>query len=268
LAGCAGSGLAAAAGWPRFESVPGGVAVVNIPSEEKPVGYFNNMRVMTIGSRGQWQAIIGLPLTTQPGSHTLRVRVGPDQHEYDFNVAAKHYPESRITLADERMINPLPMDLERIDRETRLIQAAKATWSEVAAPPLAMSQPVAGEYSSPYGLRRFFNNQARNPHSGLDIAAPEGTPVMSAAPGRVVSTGDYFFNGNTVFIDHGQGLLTMYCHLQRIAVTPGQKIEAGMIIGNVGRTGRVTAAHLHWSVILNQTMVDPQLFLAGGTERP
>ncbi|HLA40699.1 MAG TPA: M23 family metallopeptidase, partial [Candidatus Glassbacteria bacterium] len=174
------------------------------------------------------------------------------------------YQESRITIIDERKVTPLPMDMGRINRETRLIQAAKATWSEKADPSLLLTQPVAGVYSSSYGLRRFFNEQPRNPHSGLDIAAPEGTPVKAAGPGKVVMTGEYFFNGNTIFIDHGQGLLTMYCHLRKIAVQPGQDIAVGQIIGAVGQTGRVTAAHLHWSVILNGTMVDPELFIASG----
>ena len=125
-----------------------------------------------------------------------------------------------------------------------------------------MLQPVEGRYSSPFGLRRFFNEQARKPHSGLDIVANEGTPVRAAADGVVINTGNYFFNGNTVFIDHGQGLITMYCHLNRIDVSDGQQVKRGDLIGGVGSTGRVTGAHLHWSVLLNGTLVNPELFLS------
>ena len=246
----------------QFDSVPGGVAVVNLAVTEQPIGFYNNHRVMIVGAPGNWQAIIGLPLAAQPGHHKLTVKAGKTSAVYNFEVAAKQYQESHITITDERKVTPLPMDMERINRETRLIQAAKATWSEVAAPTLQLTQPVTGVYSSSFGLRRFFNNQPRDPHSGLDIAAPAGTPVLSAGPGKVVSTGEFFFNGNTVFIDHGQGLLTMYCHLQMIAVQPGQVVTTGQIIGAVGQTGRVTAAHLHWSVILGEAMVNPELFIA------
>jgi murein DD-endopeptidase MepM/ murein hydrolase activator NlpD len=136
-----------------------------------------------------------------------------------------------------------------------------ATLSDAVPASLRLRQPAPGPRSSSFGLRRIFNGQSRNPHAGMDIAAAVGSPVIAAAAGRVIDTGDYFFNGKTVWLDHGRGLLTMYCHLSAVSVRSGDTVAAGDVLGAVGATGRVTGAHLHWSVSLNRVMVDPALFL-------
>jgi murein DD-endopeptidase MepM/ murein hydrolase activator NlpD len=178
-----------------------------------------------------------------------------------FDVAAHRYNVQRLTLANLRQVRPEPEDLLRIDKERETITQAFSTFSDRAVSGLTLDLPSVGPFSSGFGLRRFFNNEPRQPHSGLDIAAPEGTPVAAPAAGTVLETGDYFFNGLTVFLDHGQGLVTMYNHLSRIDVARGERVARGQKIGEVGHTGRVTGAHLHWSVSLNNARVDPGLFL-------
>jgi murein DD-endopeptidase MepM/ murein hydrolase activator NlpD len=205
---------------------------------------------------------VGIPLDTEAGRHVLEVAHAGKPVTIPFDVAAKTYPEQHLTVPNRRHVNPEPEDLERIKKESVRLGAAKASWSEVPLPPLTLQLPVQGPRSSPFGLRRYFNGQPRSPHGGMDIAAPAGTPVAAAAAGKVVNTGSYFFNGNTVLIDHGQGLITMYCHLSRISVKEGDVVNAGQPIGAVGSTGRVTGPHLHWSVMLNQTSIDPELLLA------
>jgi hypothetical protein len=250
------------------ESVPGGIGIVNIDSASRPLAYYANNRVMIVRGKGNWQAIIGIPLDARPGMHKLKVTSGKTESILHFEVREKQYETQHLVIKDTRKVDPTPLDMERINRESALIQQAKAVWSERDNVPLELLQPVNGPYSSPFGLRRYFNDQPRNPHSGLDIAAAEKTPIRAAADGTIINTGEYFFNGNTVFIDHGQGMITMYCHMHTIEVEPGQHVVMGDTIGTVGQTGRVTGPHLHWSIMLNQTMVDPQLFLNSTGETP
>jgi murein DD-endopeptidase MepM/ murein hydrolase activator NlpD len=145
--------------------------------------------------------------------------------------------------------------------EIKVIKKWKKYWREAPETDLDFIVPAEGELSSRFGLRRFFNEKPRNPHSGLDLAVARGTPVKASSSGKVLAADNYFFNGKTVFIDHGNGLVTMYCHLDKFKVKAGQKVEKGQLIGLSGMTGRATGPHLHWSVMLNGEMVDPELFV-------
>ncbi len=246
---------------PFAETVPGGIAELAIISIEKPVAVYDGRKVMVLPHNNQWQAIVGIDLNAEPGEHELVIITDHGQETLVFEVKDKEYEAQYITIKDKRKVNPGALDMERINRDTEAIKGARATWSNIELPDVRLQLPVKGRISSPFGLRRFFNQQARKPHSGLDIAAPLGTPIHAAAHGEVIVTGDYFFNGKTVFIDHGQGLITMYCHMNSIDVEPGQSVSKKDSIGTVGKTGRVTGAHLHWSVMLNQVMVNPLLLV-------
>jgi murein DD-endopeptidase MepM/ murein hydrolase activator NlpD len=247
---------------PRTAAVPGGVVVlpVDAPADARPVSTLNGARVMVLRKDARWLAVVGIPLDTKPGRHELVVGHGGRSQRLGFDVAAKSYAVQKLTVAPGQ-VNLSKRDLERVEDERRRIRAALRTYTDLPPASLRFLPPVAGQRSSSYGLRRFFNGQARSPHTGMDIAAAAGTPIAAAAAGTVADVGDYFFNGNTVILDHGSGLVTMYCHLSRTDVQPGQSLAAGETIGTVGATGRVTGAHLHFGVTLNGTMVDPALFL-------
>jgi murein DD-endopeptidase MepM/ murein hydrolase activator NlpD len=250
---------------PLAAPVPGGVAIVCVGRAPGPAPQvvFDGQRVLVTRVGGAWQAVVGLPLAVRPGPHELSVLEGErTARAISFKVGRRDYETQRVTIADPRQVNPEPDDLRRIAREQELIVQAFSTFNDTAPETLALDLPSEGRISSSFGLRRVLNNEPRQPHSGLDIAAPEGTPIIAPAAGRVLETGEYFFNGRTVILDHGQGLVTMYNHLSRIDVAKGARVARGERIGEVGRTGRVTAPHLHWSVSLNNARVDPALFLS------
>ncbi|MBB6096538.1 murein DD-endopeptidase MepM/ murein hydrolase activator NlpD [Povalibacter uvarum] len=258
-----GSVLANAPSLPREARVPGGVAFVEIPGDKAPARVmFGDYQVAVIRQDNRWVAVVGIPLATKPGPQTLVVYSGTDRKEATFNVTDKQYRTQKLTIKNQRQVDPNPDDLKRIQQEQQRSDAALSKFTPGAdVPGLSLLSPVPGVRSDSYGSRRIFNGQPRNPHSGMDIAAATGTPIVAPAAGKVVEAGDFFFNGNTLYIDHGYGLVTMYCHLSSIAVKVGDEVKAGQLIGKVGATGRVTGAHLHWGVALNRAMVDPGLFL-------
>jgi murein DD-endopeptidase MepM/ murein hydrolase activator NlpD len=178
-----------------------------------------------------------------------------------FEIVDKRYRTQHLTIKNQRQVNPAPEDLRRIEAERERSDAALSRFTAIETPVFALQSPVAGKRSDSYGSRRYFNGQPRSPHSGMDIAAAKGTPIVAPAPGTVVEAGNFFFNGNTLYLDHGYGLVTMYCHLDEIKVKVGAQVASGELLGTVGATGRVTGPHLHWGVALNRAMVDPALFL-------
>jgi len=239
--------------------VPGGVVVVDLGSgATAPRVRYQEKPVLVIKEDGQrWIAVVGVPLGAQPGEQRLEV----DGKPLAFHVEDREYRAQHITLKNQRQVNPNPDDLKRIERELAEQTDAYRQFSPNQPSNLLFDKPVDGPLSSPFGLRRFFNGEERNPHSGLDFAAKTGTPIKAPAAGKVILTGDYFFNGKTVFVDHGQGLISMFCHLSQIDVKVGDQLARGAVLGKVGATGRATGPHLHWNVSLNDARVDPSIFI-------
>lgn len=253
--------LTAAAGdieLPHARAVPGGVALLPLPGPyaATPEARLGEAPLLVVRERDTWYAVVGIALAQAPGTAQILVQDQPlafTVHPWRYRLQRLHVPPAQVDLS--------PEDLQRVAREQARIHAALATYSGTLPDSLRLRPPLRGARSSSFGLRRFFNGAARDPHSGMDIAAATGTAVHAAAAGTVLETGDYFFNGNTVLLDHGSGFITMYCHLASIGVRAGERIASGAVLGTVGATGRVTGPHLHFGVALNRAFVDPALFL-------
>jgi murein DD-endopeptidase MepM/ murein hydrolase activator NlpD len=250
--------LAQAFDLPQEERVPGGIALLELPaSGNMPRATFEGRPVAVVRQNERWVAVVGIPLGTAIGRHALTVTGSPS---VTFSVGEHKYRTQSLTVPP-RQANPNEEDLKRIAVEQERSDVALTLFTASDLATLRLAAPITGERSDSFGSQRFFNKQPRKPHSGMDIAAPIGTPIHAPASGKVVEVGEFFFNGNTVYIDHGQGLVTMYCHLSKIDVQIGERVNTGDVIGKVGATGRVTGPHLHFGVALNRAMVNPALLL-------
>ena len=260
-------------GWanklPNQLAVPGGIMKIPVAdiSQPAPKVFFYDNRVLVTKNETHWIAVVGIPLSAKAGIHELSIKTDTNQKQQSFSIIDKDYPTQRLTIKKKRMVTGFTeQDLKKINADKKAMAKAKAIWTEqiIDADFIA---PVDGRLSSLFGLKRFFNDIPKRPHSGLDIAAPTGTPILAPASAKVIDTGSYYFNGNTVFLDHGQGLLSAYLHMNEITVKPGQWVKQGDPLGTVGETGRVTGPHLHWMVYLNKVPDDPALFIANDIPR-
>lgn len=248
---------------PAHAPVPGGIAVLGLTSTSAtaPVVRFNDIQQPVVRQHEQWFVLIGIPLDTAAGRQQAAVEDGGRGFALAFEVLPKNYPTQRLRIPDGRMVQPPPEVEARIAMEQQKITAMKRHFSPQPVPETDFIQPAAGRLSSRFGVRRILNGEPRSPHAGLDVAVGTGAPVLAAASGSVLAVEDFYFTGNTVVIDHGQGVLTLYAHLSRVDVQPGQLLDKGKPIGASGVSGRATGPHLHWVVILGGASVDPELFL-------
>ncbi len=248
---------------PTPSLVPGGVARLTVAptSEPRPSVRFADSPVLVQREGAHWTAWIGLPLDLKPGKHSVQVTRQGRASALSLTLKDKAYPVQHLRIKNQRMVDPDPADLARFEAEAATQNEVKTLFRDTESVQIDFITPVDGRRSSAFGLRRTFNGQPRAPHRGLDIAASTGTPAKAPAGGVVTHVGDFFFNGKTVFIDHGQGLISMFCHLDSVALEAGTPVAQGKVVGTVGSTGRATGPHLHWSVFLNGTPVDPALFI-------
>lgn len=256
--------LGATSAWalPVHSPWPGGIAVVPAGNGERPSVRLGDRRALLVRRDGGWVAIAGIPLEAEPGTPlTLSVdRPGETPDVILVDLEQADYRVQRLNV-DRKYVEPSPEALERIFAERKIIDAALNHYRDAALESVLLAAPTPGPRSSSFGSRRIFNDQPRSPHRGMDIAAVSGTPVTAPLAGSVIATGDYYFNGNTVILDHGQGFISLYCHLSAIEVAEGEQLATGDLLGKVGATGRVTGAHLHFATYLNGTAVDPAVLL-------
>ena len=210
------------------------------------------------GGRATGLVLLGIGMRErQEGDvHLLEVEAGGEIFSQNVRRMDKAYPEQHLEV-ERRFTELSESDLARHQREKATVRAvldgvsAQRRWS------LPLLRPVSGETTSDFGLRRFFNNEPKQPHGGVDLRAADGTPILACAAGRVALTGDHYFAGLSVYLDHGEGVLSMAFHLSEILVEEGQELRRGDVIGKVGRSGRVTGPHLHWGLSLQGQLVDP-----------
>ena len=214
---------------------------------------------------GRAEALLGTDVgQDEPGEQAVSARALADGREVvvraSVRVAATAYPEQHLSLPPA-MVTPPAEVLERIARDREEARAALAAMTGERLWRLPLLRPVPGGVSSAYGLRRVLNGKPRAPHRGVDFRGPEGQGVAAVADGRVVLAADQYYAGKSLFLDHGQGVVSVYFHLSEIIARPGQFVSAGEIVGRVGATGRVTGPHLHFGLALQGRYVDPMSLL-------
>ena len=210
---------------------------------------------------GSFATIIGVDLEAKPGASKITITAANDtgrqrRAQTIVQTLSKSFREESFKVAPGfDQLSPQSLELIRIERADFALafstSAAERFWEG------PFIRPVPQESSSSFGYRRIINGKPRAPHTGADLRAPVGTEVLAANHGRVVLTGDYFFAGKSVVLDHGGGLYTMYFHLSEFKVDAGAMVRRGDVLALSGMSGRVTGPHLHWAARLGNARIDP-----------
>jgi len=208
---------------------------------------------------------LGIDLDEPPGQKTLKIMTNHSKglkslRKIAFKVIKKDFSTQHLTLP-ESQVTLSKKDLERYEREQVVLKKVFENATREKLWDRSFMIPHQGKISTLFGVRRILNNEQKSPHSGVDFKALQGSPVVSSSDGIIAYTEDHFFSGDSVFIDHGMGIFTMYFHLSSILVKPDDRVHKGQTIGLVGSTGRATGPHLHWGMRINNQKVDPLSFL-------
>ena len=237
--------------------VPGGLMVVTVKNAAGPAeGSFRGKQLHFNKAKTGFKALTGIDLNTEPGTYQLALTVDGTPLSRDVLIVKKRYPVQRLTLPED-MVVLSPENEARAERDQRKMAAiwpvdSLRVWKG------RFIDPLPGKaVGTPFGVRRIINDIPKNSHSGVDITADEGDPVKAPNDGVVILVDDQFYSGNSVVLDHGQGIYTMFFHLSKAMVKYGQAVRKGDVIALVGSTGRSTGAHLHWGVRVQGAKVDP-----------
>ena len=248
--------------FPMDKNYPGGLVNYYLKSSDSDLKnklQMGNLK-FTICRDDDFNANILVPIPLTYSKNKIEVILNNELID-SIDIENKFYRESRIQIQNKDLVNPPSSMQERIEREYLQGLTAKNTLSSSDLKQTKMVIPVIGITSSEFGVRRFINGKPRNRHIGLDIAANEGEPIRTPLDGKVILIGNFFYKGNVVYLDHGNGLVSSYSHMSKEAVVMNQSLIAGEVLGYVGSTGRVTGPHLHWEVYFLGIPINPEIFV-------
>ena len=219
----------------------------------------NNEKLLTIEYKNNFFLIYGIPYDSPLGKNNLKIKINSNISYLNFNIQDKNFDTQHINVSS-KYISPGIDSQKRISLERKNLIKAKDIWHN-ESPDLKFIIPANGIITGKFGTKRFYNGKEGNFHNGLDVAAERGSPIISPSRGKVILTGNYYYNGKFIILDHGKGLKSIFIHLDEILVKKGEIISKGDLIGKIGNTGKSSGPHLHWSLMLNKTYIDPEYFL-------
>jgi murein DD-endopeptidase MepM/ murein hydrolase activator NlpD len=243
---------------------PGDVVVLTISGanagETVRVHAFNRDMPSFAAAAATRRALVGIDLDVRPGIYTIAATAGDRRATSTLRIVRRAFATRKLTV-DPAFVNPPESELPRIERERMQLEKLWQSWTTEKLWDGAFEPPVPEPANSAFGTRSILNGEPRSPHGGADFPSPAGTPIKAPNAGRVVVADALYFTGNTVVVDHGLGLYSLFAHMTEMQVHLGDTVKTGQILGTVGSTGRVTGPHLHWAVRLDGARVDPVALL-------